>query len=611
MLHFSYILLSSFLCLQSISLEKLADNIRSVSVSTESDSEYISACEILSDKGFENGSDVRELFLKVPMTDYELDSLANAQNPDGSWGDIDYSDLNRGSWQPSLHAFRIQRLAIKYCQSGNDKALKCALAAMDFWFTEPVGYNGWWHTQVGIPRLLGPAFILLKDKMGQERISRAVKVMSAATLSMTGQNKIWLAGNVLMLAVLTNDSALALEARNEIISEIKIVEGEEGLQKDYSYHQHGPQLQFGNYGLSFAATLSWWVKVLEGTGLDFPEDKVDILKRYLSDALVPLVWKGYFDPNVCYRHVFPNAQSGKALCIRYAAINLGILLEGTADASYFPCSDFGIYRANNWFASIRMQSDRIIGFENTNNENMKAYFSSDGALMVRADGDEYDNIWPIWDWHHVPGVTAWNDGGSIWGNKNGSGAKVEWPYNRTDKVGGVAERGYMIAAMDYNRDSLTCRKSYFFFEDGVICLGAGITRYGDAEVTTTIEQNLLKGEVEKSISGVCHRGTSYVVMDSSKFEVTTGRQTGQWNWMSPSLSSEEIQGDIFKMYIDHGSNPVDASYSYGVFPKTTLSESDSILSRIQVISNTKYNQTILIDGVTLTVDWNEFDLSIR
>ena len=602
--------MSSFLCLQSISLEKLADNIRSVSVSTESDSEYISACEILSDKGFENGSDVRELFLKVPMTDYELDSLANAQNPDGSWGDIDYSDLNRGSWQPSLHAFRIQRLAIKYCQSGNDKALKCALAAMDFWFTEPVGYNGWWHTQVGIPRLLGPAFILLKDKMGQERISRAVKVMSAATLSMTGQNKIWLAGNVLMLAVLTNDSALALEARNEIISEIRIVEGEEGLQKDYSYHQHGPQLQFGNYGLSYAVTLSWWMKVLDGTGLDFPEDTKEILRKYVKESLLPLVWNDYFDPNVCYRHVFPNAQTGKALCIRYTAQNLGLEVNGKQGSCYYPCSDFGYYRSDMWYASIKMQSNRTIGFENTNQENMKGYFSSDGALMVRVSGDEYDNIWPVLNWHHIPGVTSWDDGYPIWGANNGQGEAAVWPYNKSANVFGKVDGKFMVVVMDYDRDTLTCKKSYFFFEDGIVCLTAGITKPGKSIVTTTIEQNLLKGEVVRKNKSVSHRGISYFILDDNKYELNTGSSSGKWKWMSPALSENDVYADVFELVINHGTNPINASCAYAVLPNKNMSQGKSCIRNIHVITNTDTCQCVSIDGEILKVDWIENKISI-
>ena len=42
------------------------------------------------------------------------------------------------------------------------------------------------------------------------------------------------------------------DAVSSFLSVVKIVnEGKEGMQADMSFHQHGPQQQFGNYGLGF------------------------------------------------------------------------------------------------------------------------------------------------------------------------------------------------------------------------------------------------------------------------------------------------------------------------------------------------------------------------
>ena len=61
--------------------------------------------------------------------------------------------------------------------------------------------------------------------------------MGNAKFGMTGQNKVWLAGNIMMRALLQNDAELVKIARDTIVSEI--VTGKiEGIKDDWSFHQH-------------------------------------------------------------------------------------------------------------------------------------------------------------------------------------------------------------------------------------------------------------------------------------------------------------------------------------------------------------------------------------
>lgn len=594
-----------------VSLSQVADNIISCCVETESEHILIKECEIASEKGMENNSDVRELFLKVPMTGQEFKELSTSQNSDGSWPDINYTDEHKGIWQPSLHAIRIHRLAIKYCQTKNPEVLSCVLKAIDYWSLAPLKYNNWWHKEIGIPRLLGPAFVMLKDKMDRDQLKAAISIMSSSHIYRSGQNKVWLAGNVLIRSILEDDIVSATQARDAILSELHFSNNEEGIQPDYSFHQHGPQFQSGNYGLSFALSMSFWAKVLKGTGLDFPQEHTEFLRAYIQNALACLVWKGRMDPNACARQVFPNTLMGKALCIRYAALNMGVNPDSGQLAIYYPYSDYGIYRSKDWYASVRMQSSRTIGFETTNSENMKGYFSSDGALLVRVSGDEYDDIWPVWNWHHVPGVTSWNDGYQIWGKRNGNGARSKWPYNRSEKVAGLVKDGYMIAAMDYDRDSLTCRKAWFFFEQGIICLGAGITRSGSAVVTTAVEQNRLKGRILHGKDFIRHRNISYFTLSNSSFNLKPVLHKGSWSWMSPALPDETVTDSVFEIVIDHGANPRNADYVYAVIPGKTLAFTRKVLKKIEIHENTDCRQCVSVDGKIMTVVWEPFSLHIE
>ena len=53
-------------------------------------------------------------------------------------------------------------------------------------------------------------------------------------------------------------------ASKSIQEELNVSEGE-GIQSDWSYHQHGSQLQFGNYGLSYLEDMLRWYQILNKT----------------------------------------------------------------------------------------------------------------------------------------------------------------------------------------------------------------------------------------------------------------------------------------------------------------------------------------------------------
>ena len=90
----------------------------------------------------------------------------------------------------------------------------------------------------------------MKEQLNPEEKEAAIEVMENAKFGMTGQNKVRLAGNVLMRGLLQDDFELVKAARDTIVSEIT-TGMQEGIKSDWSFHQHGPQQQFGNYGLAF------------------------------------------------------------------------------------------------------------------------------------------------------------------------------------------------------------------------------------------------------------------------------------------------------------------------------------------------------------------------
>ena len=93
--------------------------------------------------------------------------------------------------------------------------------------------------------------LLIGNTMDPADKAAALKIVDRATFSMTGQNRVWMAGIIFRKALVEDDPALALQARNTILAEVSISQ-QEGLQADWSFQQHGPQQQMGNYGSAFA-----------------------------------------------------------------------------------------------------------------------------------------------------------------------------------------------------------------------------------------------------------------------------------------------------------------------------------------------------------------------
>lgn len=585
----------------------LSQNISDIYTDVETDQAKIETLRTVSLNGRENSADSGELIVKVPVSDSEMEALESTFDPSGFWKDINYKDEKRSGWDPLQHAYRVERLAIRYARTGDKRAREMARKATIWWGTVKPECSNWWYNEIGIPRQFCAPVVLFAGDLSKEEKEALRYILGRSSITMTGQNRVWLTGCVLFRGILEGDEALVREARDVIAAEMKVSEDEEGLQKDWSFHQHGAQLQFGNYGLSFAVTQCWWCRAFKGTELGYDALQTDCLKNYLEKGLARVLWNGVFDQSASGRQVFKFNQQSKAVCVEAACKNMGVSIDKLKGATYYPFSDFGIYRGKNWYASIRMQSSRIIGYECTNNENTRGWFSSDGALLVRRDGREYLDIAPVWNWRHIPGVTSWDDGTKPFGPLDES----ELSRNNSEEVGGeVYSNGRnMVAYMEYDRCGLKAHKAWFFFPDGIVCLGSGITMRpsdvsaGTKQVVTTLEQNRLNGIVERGDNWIRHNGTTYISLDGQPIVEATSSHKGSWGEIAPFYSADDIvQENLFEIYINHGSKPVGATYAYVVIPNGASGvKASKIARRIKVLENSESRMCVKIGAKKYSV----------
>ena len=526
--------------------------------------------------------------------------LIENQLADGSWAGIDYDDKRTNSWRGSKHLKNINVLALHWLYTGDYNALLASLAALDYWFSRPeLGTHHWWYKMIYVPREIGQALIVLKKELSPEQKEAALRIMkeSFGHENATGQNKVALASNRLVLGLFNDDYDLVKRSYEQIASEVVITQ-EEGLQDDMSYHQHGPMPQFGNYGLAYAKSMSEWVYLFSGTNMEFPEENKDLICRYVQDGLRWVVWNGYFDMSALGRQVYKGTQTSKSQVVKKAVQNLQLKDPEPEGAKYFPRSDFGVYRADRWYASIRMQSTRVKGYEYLK-ENMTGYFSSDGALLVRVEGDEYEDVAACWNWLHVPGTTTYDNGEDILGRE------AEFPYNKSGKVFGKVEGDVMTAAMEYDRDGLKARKAWFFYPGGIVCLGAGITMDSDSEVVTTVNQCNFAGEYADGDDWAFHDGVAYMILDSSPFTCGKVQRSGNWSYIKRGESRRMEKKTFFDMHISHGKSPKNASYAYMVVPavKNIKSAKKTVSKEVKLLHNTPDRQSVSICGRIYTIDW--------
>ncbi|MFI3316636.1 MAG: polysaccharide lyase family 8 super-sandwich domain-containing protein [Rikenellaceae bacterium] len=623
-------------------LRQLISNINEISsqpqaTSAEMNQEFLE----LSNHGKYNDLMILELYIWATIPDATAQSFLEGQNGDGSWDEVDYTDTKRSRWSPAEHITRLYALAKVYCSEQSrlcesEELLDAILKGVDYWHRSGLICPNWFYNDIRIPKHIGPVYLLLKDKLSAEQLAEAKRIMSRSTFTKTGQNRVWLAGNVLIKALLEDDFETVAEARDIISSEI-FRTLDEGVQFDNSYHQHGAQMQFGNYGLAYISSMAYWARVFKDTPLAFSQSQISILREFLTEGLHTTLWRGYFDPSACARQVFENSQRGKAYSQLVSTQNMIEVDRPNADlynsfikfnftqkrsknklvgSSYFWHSDYYVQRTDDWFASVRLNSCRTLPFEMTNSENLQGQYSADGVLVVKVDGNEYDNIYPLWDWRRLPGLTYFDDGEPL------ICTEPKTPTNRSSFVGGVASDGQGVAAMHLERDDVEARKGYFFIDDVIVALGADISVSNDHPLFTTLEQRLMEkddvvsygsasGEAStlqashdrKEVEWLHCDKVGYCLLEPQSLELSREERMQSWRKIAVFFDEQQTaKGEIFTASIAHGRSSQNTHYEYVILPNRTAKQTQAFCSSptIRVVENSKSRQVVASDnGATI------------
>lgn len=591
-----------------------------------------------------------ELMDRYHITSSDIAGLLESLQPDGSWSDVDYSSQNRSGWSPKVHVERILILtkAYRLPSSGyfESKEVETAIhKSLQYWIDRKLVSLNWWHNQIGIPKTLGGALILFESKLTPQEKERALGIMNNAKFGMTGQNKVWLAGNVLVRGLLENDLNLVISARDTIVSEIKIGD-QEGIKYDNSFHQHGAQQQFGNYGAAYISSMSFWSQMFSGTAIGFDQSQLDVLSGLINNGYRRILWNGYMDVNALGRQFFRMAQIHKAFSVGFSALMLSDVDKENANKYndlikdnfdnrgqptsltglyHFWMSDMTVQRRPLWMASVKMSSDRVIGAEAGNGDNLKGYYLADGATYTYVDGDEYSNIYPCWDWRKLPGITSYETDTPL--------KELSWGgyHNSSNFVGNVNNGHFGITAMDFYRDGITARKAWIFTDDYVLCLGAAISADSGCVVTTSIEQQVKKGDLFQLRNNAWDKTSlveftpqnevrffsgnkGYIILEPQKGKAILESRSGKWNDIMSMYPTDMIENkEVFSLWIDHGKDPESSTYKYFILPAKSKEEVKMFnVEDIQILSNTKDIQAVWLskENIALIASYIPADIQI-
>lgn len=507
---------------------------------------------------------------------------------DDLWSTINYKDQNRGYWRTMTHLNYARALA------SDPKRHDEAIRALTAWQKMDPKNPNWWWMEIGIPQTVCEAMILLGDDLPDHLLESYRPILARAKPGMTGQNKVWAAEIHLLKGILYNNTEMVRDGCEQILSEIKMVPfGQEGIQTDYSFHQHGSQLQIGNYGLSFLIDSVRWAHLLEGTSFQLTDKQLDLLDHLFYDMTRMVMFKGFFDYNACARQLGTNAPIRKHSNAFYAAQSLRSLLPKERQELYlsampkknlvvaretrwYPCSAYLIHRpSDDWYFSVRMSTPKIIGCETVNSENASGKFGADGVTFLLCDAKEYLNILPWWSWRHLPGTTEVQDSGSLTarGIRNKKGFAV-----------GLTGERCGLTAFRFAPEEITANKIWFCFPNCVVCRGFEITSSSDNEVHTTIEQSICRGEVLIQREGkteiakegvtdltgaesVIHHGIEYRLFPNQRYSLKISVENGDIRTVNSAEPSYPMSGKVFLLTVNHGVKPKNSSYCYLLIPK--------------------------------------------
>jgi len=567
--------------------------------------------------------------LDVPAEADQVGRIVSSLADDGTWPAINYRDTSRTGFEHRIHLRNLLAMAKAYQQQGgayhHDPQLLAAFRkALNHWLQEDYRCENWWWNEIGVPDTLTNSLFLMQKELNTDELAAGLAITARCNFDGFGARP---GGDFVRIAAVKAKTELIRQDTGEFALAIKTmgdqiyIAEKRGIKPDMSFQHRDDGVPSMYYGHQYMSTLAHWANFLRGTRFAFDAPALALVIDYYLDGIQKAMPFGRFDdPGIRNRDVSrrssPEIPQHDPIADLLAQVSDGyrtdeLVHPNLRSNQYFWASHYHSHQRPSYFASVRMHSNRSNNMESPyNEEGLKNHFYADGSQFVTRTGREYLNIYPSWDWRKIPGTTVVQvDTFPHWKALVKKGTK---PF-----VGGVSNGEYGATAFDFlsPHSGLQAHKSWFFFDDEIVCLGAGITSGSPQNVMTTLNQSLAvgpvwvngkreAGEMEVALHGpgwINHDSIGYVLLDTGQVWLRRGESTGTWRSISHQApaTNQPITQDIFTLAIDHGARPQEVGYAYVILPAKSARETGRYAKHppITVVSNTSSVQAVSHTGL--------------
>lgn len=579
------------------------------------------------------------------------------------WPDLNFSGSakERSSHIAGSYA-RLRSMALAYAANGSsyrgDPDLLEAISDGLEWLhehkyneDEPM-YGNWYYWEIGAPQALTATSLLLYGELDPARLEADMRTVDhwCPEPTFTATNLLWTSEIVLSRGALVEDEAKMILAREAIPRALEWVEAGDGFYSDGSFIQHRNHPYNGSYGASLVGTVARLSHRLTDSPWALDQDQLDQLLDWTGEGLEPWLYQGSFlvpvrgreitrpgsqdhfrGANVAHslmwlsqsapedraehllgvvRHtiesdwfgeVFNSPELGTVARLVDVASDDSIQpVTPTVRTKQYPRMDRMVHHQDGFAFAVAMSSRRIFTYESINEENLRGWHTGSGAhYLYNDDLAHYDDAyWATVDHHRLPGTTV------PVGERELSLGQSR--FNDRDWAGGVASGSYGVTGMEFMTFAETEPsaapqgvKSWFTFDDRLVCVGSDIRSTAGARVESIAEnrrlvepgqQFTLDGDVQgdaewdQAVSlpvwahlegGTPSASIGYLFHGEGQLHLKRESRTGSWadvNTNSEYVDHTPITHEYLTVWTDHGVDPEDGSYAYTILPGADAQE---------------------------------------
>lgn len=551
---------------------------------------------------------IRNEYLSTSI-DPNVNKWINTMKDNGIWEDIDYSDKSRALWQLEKHLDRIIDMSLYFEKVQHSTSLRKQIVnGLRYYYAGHFHNDNWWYTKIGIPRrMLSLAYILDKDLPQDlhDSILTSIRIIDSNDYpARPGGDRIQVLSNHAKALLWQNDgkASIRLFKKIEKEAEFAVVEdtmydaagGAEvrnewrpagrGMQADMTFHHRGDRVDCTlTYGQELPSFFCYWADLLKDTPWAFTKQHIQfVVDYYLNSVCRHLVKYRWYEPSAFNRELCRpwEREISNTLTKKLISISNGYRLKDLMHvddiqtnrvefsdswAAYFWQSDYFSFARPNFQTAVRMHSVRNANQEAAHNlEGIKNHFRGDGSCMLSVQGNEYMGLQPVFNFSMIPGTTSpllskmprWQD--------------VQLRHSNTIFSGAVCDSLYGAVGFDFisARYPLTARKSWFFFDEGYVCVGSDINADIPDTLITTIEQCRLSGPVTVDKNWYFHNHNAYIILSGNPVMESEQNRVGTWSncVLNTEYSSQQAKESVFSLALSHGVRPHKDSYAYAIMP---------------------------------------------